>query len=358
MSETYIIAEAGVNHNGSVEMAVKLVEAAAKAGADAVKFQTSLSDTVISRHAPKAEYQMQTTGRGESQLDMVKKLILRTDDYAMILNACRENHIEFLSTPFDLWAVEFLVETCHVSRLKLPSGEVTYAPLLLSAARTQKPIILSTGMCTLGDIERALGILAFGYLYGEDPQNIEDCFRIYHTADGQRVLREKVSLLHCTTEYPAPYEDVNLHCIQTMRQAFGLPVGYSDHTQGICIPMAAVACGARMIEKHLTLDRSLPGPDHKASIEPDMLKEMVQGIRCTEQAMGDGIKRPSPSERKNIAIARKSLVAKCSIRKGEAFTAANLTAKRPGTGISPLRYFEYMGKCAARDYMEDDLIGE
>lgn len=356
MGRVYIIAEAGVNHNGSVDMAKKLVEIAAKSGADAVKFQTFLPVNVAGKNAMKADYQLETTDKKESQLDMLKKLSLDKNSYSQILETCKKNNIEFLSTPFDLWGVRFLAEECNVSKIKIPSGEVTNTPLLIEAARTQKPIILSTGMCTLGDIEAALGIIAFGYLNKKNPKNIEECFKVYNTVEGQNILREKVSLLHCTTEYPAPFEEVNLRCIQTLKNAFNLSVGFSDHTPGISAAVAATALGAEIIEKHFTLDKNLPGPDHKASLEPSELNQMVAEIRKIEKALGDGVKRPSKSEEINLPIVRRSLTARQKIKKGELFTEENLTVKRPATGISPLYYYETLGKTASRDYAEDDLI--
>lgn len=356
MGRVYIIAEAGVNHNGSVELAKKLVEIAAKSGADAVKFQTFLPVNVAGKNAMKADYQLETTDKKESQLDMLKKLSLDKNSYSQILETCKKNNIEFLSTPFDLWGVCFLAEECNVSKIKIPSGEVTNTPLLIEAARTQKPIILSTGMCTLGDIEAALGIIAFGYLNKKNPKNIEECFKVYNTVEGQNILREKVSLLHCTTEYPAPFEEVNLRCIQTLKNAFNLSVGFSDHTQGISAAVAATALGAEIIEKHFTLDKNLPGPDHKASLEPSELNQMVAEIRKIEKALGDGVKRPSKSEEINLLVVRRSLTARQKIKKGELFTEENLTVKRPATGISPLYYYETLGKTANCDYAEDDLI--
>ena len=356
MSKIYIIAEAGVNHNGSVELAKKLIDVAAKSGVDAVKFQTFLPSEIISKNAPKAAYQLETTDKNESQLEMIKKLMLDEKSYQEILSACRDNNVEFLSTPFDLWAVHFLSDKCNVSKLKISSGEVTNAPLLIEAARTHKPIILSTGMCTLGDIERALGIIAFGYLNDCAPKSIEECFKAYNTEAGQKILKEKVSLLHCTTEYPAPDEEVNLRCIQTLKQAFNLPVGYSDHTRGIGVSVAAVALGAQIIEKHFTLDKNLPGPDHKSSLNPAELNQWVEEIRRVEKALGDGIKRPSPSEKINLPIVRRSLVASRKIQKDELFSIENITVKRPATGISPFQYWEKIGTTAKHDYNEDDLI--
>jgi N,N'-diacetyllegionaminate synthase len=322
-----IIAEAGVNHNGSLERALALVDEAARAGADAVKFQTFRAEQVISRHAPKAEYQQRTTGNAESQLDMVRALELDAAAHRKLVARCRERNLEFLSTPFDLESVALLKEL-GVARLKIPSGEITNPLLLRAAAATGLPLIISTGMSTLGEIEAALAVV------GPAP----------------------ITLLHCTTEYPAPLVDVNLRAMATMAQAFGLPVGYSDHTEGIAVSVAAVALGAVLIEKHFTLDRNLPGPDHKASLEPRELGELVASIRVVEEALGSPRKAPSPSERKNIAIARKSLVAARPIGAGEPFTRENLTVKRPGNGISPMRYDEYLGRPAARDYEEDELI--
>lgn len=354
----YIIAEAGVNHNGSLELAKKLVKAAAEAGADAVKFQTFKAEQVISCHATKAEYQIAMTGDRESQLDMVRKLQLPEEAHFAIVEECKKYHITFLSTPFDLESLRFLDEKCDVGKIKIPSGEVTNAPLLFSAARTHKPIILSTGMCSLGDIETALGILAYGYLNDIRPHKLEECVEVFSSLEGQNVLQEKVTLLHCTTEYPAPVEDVNLKCMETMETAFGLPVGYSDHTKGIAVPIAAVALGATVVEKHFTLDRNMEGPDHKASLEPDDLSAMVKAIRVVEKAIGDGRKVVVASERKNKCIARKSLIANTDIRKGELFTEDNLAVKRPGDGMSPLLYWSMIGKESSRAYEADDIIQE
>lgn len=354
----YIIAEAGVNHNGSLKLAKKLVEAAAEAGADAVKFQTFKAEHVISGHAKKAEYQVVTTGNEESQLDMVRKLQLSETAHFALIEECQRYHIAFLSAPFDLESLQFLNEKCSVDKIKIPSGELTNAPFLFSAAHTRKPIIMSTGMSTLGDIETALGILAYGYLESTPPKGIEECAEVFASPEGQAVLQEKVTLLHCTTEYPAPVEDVNLTCMETMRRAFGLSVGYSDHTEGITIPVAAAALGATVVEKHFTLDRNMEGPDHRASLEPDELFAMVRAIRVVEKAIGNGRKFVAKSERKNMNIARKSLIANAVIRKGEIFTEKNLTVKRPGDGMSPLLYWSMIGEVASRDYEADERIWE
>ncbi|MBH0328291.1 hypothetical protein ABH14_00500 [Brevibacillus brevis] len=358
MTKTFIIAEAGVNHNGSLEMAKELVYCAAKAGADAVKFQTFRAKSIISKHAEKADYQKRTTGVEESQLEMVQKLELSLEMHQELVETCKQCNIKFLSTPFDLESVDLLAEEIGVDLLKLPSGEITNAPLLLKAALTGLPIILSTGMSNLGEIEEALGVLAFGYLRFSQAPSIREFQEAYASEEGQQVLREKVTLLHCTTEYPAPYVDVNLRSMDTLAAAFQLPVGFSDHTAGIAVPIAAVARGAQVIEKHFTLDRTLPGPDHQASLEGAELKQMIDSIRQVELSLGKAYKMPTPSEQKNKFIARKSLVAACSIQKGEILTIDNLTAKRPGTGIPPIRIWDLIGKVASKDYEQDELIQE
>ncbi len=328
-----IIAEAGVNHDGSLARALALVDAAAAAGADVVKFQTFRSTELVSRHAPKAAYQKKTTDAAESQLDMVRALELDEAAHRELIARCEQRGVRFLSTPFDEASVALLM-SLGVPRLKIPSGEITNPLLLRACARAGVPLLLSTGMSTLGDIEAALAVIA-------------------QASPG---AEQRVTLLHCTTEYPAPVEDVNLRAMQTMAQAFGLPVGYSDHTDGIAVSVAAAALGAVVIEKHFTLDRSLPGPDHKASLEPRELGELVRAVRAVEQALGEPKKGPSPSERKNLPVARKSLVAARAIRRGERFSTENLTVKRPGSGISAMRYDEWIGRVAERDYAEDELI--
>jgi len=353
----FIIAEAGVNHNGSLDRAFQLVDAAADAGADAVKFQTFKADSLVSRAAPKAQYQVATTGADESQHEMIRKLELDEAAHAALIAHCRERRIEFLSTPFDPESLELLAGKFGIARIKLSSGDITNAPLLLLAARSGKPVILSTGMSTLDEVAAALGVLAFGYREAHAKPSIAAFDRCFATAEGRAALGDKVVLLHCTTEYPAPMADVNLRAMGTLRDAFGLPVGYSDHTPGIAIPTAAVALGAVVIEKHFTLDRSLPGPDHKASLEPDELKQMVRAIREVEAALGSPIKQPAPSELGNRPVARKSLVAARDIVMGEVFTPENLAVKRPGDGISPVRYWEWLGKVADRDYHRDEKVG-
>ncbi len=352
----FIIAEAGVNHNGSLDLAKRLIEVAAEAGADAVKFQTFKADKLVSRGAPKAAYQIEHTDASESQHEMIRKLELDEAAHVVLAEYCKSKDIEFLSTPFDLESLEMLVRKFDISSIKIPSGDITNAPLLLEAARTGKPVILSTGMSTLGEIEMALGVLAFGYTAKDESPSLAAFEKAYCSAKGRKALQDKVTLLHCTTEYPAPFGDINMRSMATLQHAFGLPVGYSDHTQGIAIPVAAVAMGAVIIEKHFTLDNDLPGPDHKASLEPDELRQMVRSIREVELALGSTIKQPAASELKNRPIARKSLVAASDIRKGELFTRDNLAVRRPGDGISPVYYWEWLGRIADRDYLQDDKV--
>ncbi|MDB0047982.1 N-acetylneuraminate synthase [Burkholderiaceae bacterium] len=330
--KTLIIAEAGVNHNGDLKRAKQLVASAAAAGANLVKFQTFVTSKVIAFHASKAPYQKGVTDPGESQYDMVCKLELSRADHEVLIEECRRHGIGFFSTAFDAESFDLLVEL-GVDCVKIPSGEITNLPLLRYVTRLGLPVILSTGMANLGEIEAALEVI-----------------------EQAGTPRSLVTILHCTTEYPAPMGDVNLKAISSLRAAFGCEVGYSDHTAGIEIPIAAVALGATVIEKHFTLDRNLPGPDHKASLEPYELKAMVDAIRNVEHALGDGIKRPSPSDLKNKAIARKSLVAIRRISAGERFSADNITAKRPGTGLSPMRWDEVLGSKAPRDFDPDELI--
>ncbi len=354
---TFIIAEAGVNHNGDLALAKRLIDAGAACGADAVKFQTFQADQVVTRQAPKAEYQTKTTGTSESQLDMIRVLQLDEAAHLELIDHARQRAVTFLSTPFDLPSLEFLTTRCGLRTIKTPSGEITHPPYLLAVARASQHVILSTGMSTLAEVEAALGILAFGFVAaaGSSP-NPGDFEKAFVSTAGQKALRQRVTLLHCTTEYPAPYGEVNLRALDTLSTAFGLPVGYSDHTLGCHVSTAAVARGAVVIETHLTLDRNLPGPDHKASLEPAEFQALIRQIREVEYALGDGGKRPTESEWKNRAIARKSLVAATMIRAGEVFTRDNLTCKRPGSGVSAARWYEMLGVVASRDYAPDDLI--
>ncbi len=329
-----IIAEAGVNHNGSLDIAIKLIDQAVEAGVDIIKFQTFKSEKLVSKSARQADYQKKNIGSSadDSQLNMLKKLELSEKDHEELIAYCQEKDIKFFSTAFDMDSIEYL-HSLKMGLWKIPSGEITNYPYLKKIAQYGEPTILSTGMCELSDIEAAVNALL---------------------ANGLR--KEQITVLHCNTEYPTPYEDVNLRAMQEIKDKFGVNIGYSDHTKGIEVPIAAVALGATVIEKHFTLDRTMPGPDHKASLEPDELKQMVSSIRHIESALGDGHKKVSESERKNIAIARKSIVAACSIKKGEILTEENLTVKRPGTGISPMRWEEVIGTKAIKDYEEEDLI--
>ncbi len=345
----FIIAEAGVNHNGEPEMALALVDAAAKARADAVKFQTFKAESLATGSAPKAQYQETAAGGGESQLGMLRRLELGEDLHLELMARCIERKIQFLSSPFDAGSLDFLVNGLGLKTIKIPSGEITNGPLLLQAALSGRDIIMSTGMSTLKEVEEALSVIAFGYARSGQPSR--GAFKAaFDSIEGQGALKEKVTLLHCTTEYPAPFEDANLKAMDALSETFGLAVGLSDHTQGISVAIAAAARGAAMIEKHLTLDKTLPGPDHQASLEPGEMKEMVGAIRNVEAALGDGAKEPKPSEMKNIPITRKSLTALRAIKAGEPFSEENLGAKRPGGGISPMEYWDWMGKPASRDY--------
>jgi len=357
-NHTLIIAEAGVNHNGSIDLALELIDSAAEAGADVVKFQTFKAENLATKAAEQAPYQTRNTGQIETQYDMLKKLELDEKSHTLLAEHCKRRNIIFLSTPFDVESLDLLVNKFDLPYIKISSGDITNAPFLLEVAKTQKNIILSTGMCTLGDVEQALGVLAFGFIGSKEPPTISAFEKSYASHEGRSALTAKVTLLHCTTEYPAPFEDVNLNAMGTMRCAFSLAVGYSDHTSGIAIPIAAVALGAVVIEKHFTLDRGLPGPDHKASLEPDELKKMVDGIRQIEVAMGSSIKKPSAIELKNRVIGRKSVVALKNISDGEMLSSNNLSIKRPGNGISPIHYWDLLNQKAKKSYTEDDEINQ
>ena len=331
--KVFIIAEAGVNHNGSLARAKEMVKVAARAGVDAIKFQTFKAETLVTKDAAKANYQIKTSGEDETQFEMLKKLELSYESHLELTAACKLNHIEFLSSPFDLTAID-LLNKMGMKKWKIPSGEITNLPYLRKIACLGQEIILSTGMADLEEIKAAVSVF---------------------TRVGLPL--EKISILHCNTEYPTPMSDVNLRAMQTIKDSFSeIKTGYSDHTKGIEIPIAAVAMGATVIEKHFTLDRALPGPDHKASLLPDELAQMVRAVRNIEVALGDGIKQPSRSEKKNIPIARKSISASCNIAAGEKFTEDNLTVKRPGTGINPMKWDEIIGKYATKNYSKDDLI--
>lgn len=328
-----IIAEAGVNHNGSLDLAKQLIDKAVEAGVDIIKFQTFKSEKLVSKAAKQAEYQQRNIGKkDQGQLAMLKKLELSQADHKKLIVYCNEKGIRFFSTAFDMDSIDYL-HSLNMGLWKIPSGEITNYPYLRKIAQYQEPVILSTGMCELADIEAALNVLLqFG------------------------VKKEQITILHCNTEYPTPFADVNLKAMLEIGEKFGVQIGYSDHTKGIEVPIAAVALGATVIEKHFTLDRNMEGPDHKASLEPDELKAMVSAIRNIEQALGSGHKTISESERKNIEIARKSIVAACPIKVGELLTEENLIVKRPGNGINPMRWNEVVGTCAIRNYNEEDPI--
>jgi len=353
---TFVIAEAGVNHNGSLDLALQLVDVAADAGADAVKFQTFKAENGVTKSATKAEYQKQTTGSETSQYEMLKKLELDDAMHQALARHCVERDIEFMSTAFDPDGLSYLIDVIGVSRLKISSGEITNAALLFHAGRSGKPVILSTGMSTLDEVESALGVLAFGYMGGDMPPDAAGFEAAFASSAGMAALVENVSLLHCTTEYPTPFEDVNLRAMATLKNRFGLVAGYSDHSSGITVPVAAVALGARICEKHFTISRTLPGPDHAASLEPAELGRMIQSIREVEAALGSSDKVPTPSEYKNISVVRKSLVAATDIAAGELFNSINLGIKRPGEGRSPMSYWDVLGQPSGRAYSKDEYI--
>jgi len=332
MSKVFIIAEAGVNHNGSIELAKKLIEVASESGADAVKFQTFKAEKLVSKSAQKAEYQKQTTDKTESQFDMIKKLELDLDTHKELISYCEQNNIMFLSTPFDHDSIE-LLNNLGLEIFKIPSGEITNLPYLRHIGKLGKKVILSTGMADIGEIEDALDVL------------IE-----------AGTKKENITVLHANTMYPTPMEDVNLKAMVTIGNTFDIAFGYSDHTLGIEVDISAVAMGASCIEKHFTLDKTMEGPDHKASLEPDELKAMVKAIRNIELALGSSVKKPSRSEMPNMQIARKSIVAKAEIKKGDKLSEENITIKRPGNGINPMRWDEIVGSVALKDYKEDELI--
>lgn len=331
-NRTLIIAEAGVNHNGDLRLAKQLIDVAAEAGVDLVKFQTFNADRLVTRTAKKAGYQTQTTDSKESQHEMLRRLELSEAMHRELIAHCAVRNVGFFSTGFDIESVELLLSLGQ-DYFKIPSGEITNLPYLRHIGQLGKTVILSTGMATLGDIEAALDVL-----------------------EQAGTARAQITVLHCTTEYPTPMNEVNLRAMQSIHAAFGLAVGYSDHTPGIEVAIAAVAMGATVIEKHFTLDRNLPGPDHKASLEPVELKCMVAAIRNIEVALGDGIKRLTQSEARNKPVGRKSLVASQTIKAGEVFTPHNITTKRPGTGISPMRWDKVIGRTSPRDFLPDELI--
>lgn len=360
MKPVYIIAEAGVNHNGEADLAFKLVDAAVDAGADAVKFQTFTAEKLITKTAAKAKYQNETTDESESQYEMLKRLELNQSDHYELQAYCKEKGIEFLSTAFDEDSLKFLHHQLGLTKLKIPSGELTNAPLVLAHARTGSDLIVSTGMTNIEDIEKTLGIIAYGFLHSTDQQIPgEKLFaQSYASPEGRSLLKEKVTLLHCTSEYPAPFEEINLKAMESMSRLFGLAVGYSDHSLGLTIPIAATACGATVIEKHFTLDSTMEGPDHRASLEPVELAAMVKAIREVSTAMGDGTKKVTPSEIENQKVARKSIVAAKDILKGEKYSEENLCIMRPEGGLPPIHYWNILGTVAQSSSRKGDLIND
>jgi N-acetylneuraminate synthase len=356
MKSTLIIAEAGVNHNGSLDLGYRLIDAAADAGADVVKFQSFKAEALATSAAPKAAYQKETTGEAQSQYAMLKALEMSEAMHRALQMHAQDRDIEFLSTPFDESGVD-LLRGLGLKRLKLPSGEITNGPFLLHAARAGLPLIVSTGMATMSEVEEALAVLAFGITMPADAKPSHVAFdAAYRSEAGKRSLRNHVTLLHCTTQYPAPVSSANLLAISTMQKALGIPIGYSDHTVGVAVAIAAVALGACVIEKHLTLDKTMQGPDHRASAEPEDLRAMITAIRSVERALGDGIKAPQAAELANIPVARKSLVARHALAAGHMIMPADLTAKRPGGGVSPMEFWDLIGTRTKRALSQDDQI--
>lgn len=355
---TYIIAEAGVNHNGSFFLAKQLVDAAKDAGVDAVKFQTFKAENLVTKTAEQANYQVKNMGEASSQYQMLKELELTFEEFKKLKMYCDQQQIHFLSTPFDFESVDFLVDKLQMDIVKISSGELTNLPFLHYIATKQKEMIISTGMATMQEIHEALAIIAYGLAFPGQKVNYDEVTQFYLKEGTKQLLQKYVTILHCTTEYPAPFDSINLLAMQDIRQQTQLKTGFSDHSQGINLPIAAVAQGAMVIEKHFTLDKSLPGPDHIASLEPNELKEMTEAIRQVEHALGDGEKNPAEVELKNKVVARKSLVALKPIEEGEAFTISNLGVKRPGSGIHPKLYWTYLNKTAKKSYSQDELIDE
>lgn len=355
MKDTFIIAEAGVNHNGELNLAFDLIDAAKEARVDAVKFQTYRTENLVTKTAVQAEYQKQNIGSTSSQYEMLKKLELSYDDFRQLKNHCDKNNILFLSTPFDIESADFLIKDLELPLMKIPSGEITNAPYLYNIAKYDVEVILSTGMATIEEIHHALAFIAYGYSQNESV-SFEAVKNFYKTEQAQEVIRDKVSILHCTSEYPTPIKEVHLNTMNHLSEEFHLPIGLSDHSEGILASVVAVGMGAKIIEKHFTLDKKMEGPDHKASLNPSELKEFVQSIRMVEEMLGNDKKEPVEIELKNRSIARKSLVAANEITKGEYFTTDNLTIKRPGTGIEPYYYWDYLGSKSDKKYKIDEVI--
>lgn len=351
----YIIAEAGVNHNGDIDRAKQMIDVAKGAGADAIKFQTFTAQELVTKQASQAEYQTKNIGKETTQYEMLKALEISAQDHKVLIAHCEKKGIHFMSSAFSIESARFLSEDCAIKTIKLGSGELTNAPLLLAVAQSKINVILSTGMSTVSEVKDALSVLAFGYFENDDAQPSQTAFGDAYKKHKNR-LKDKVSILQCTTDYPCAPEFANLNAMETLRREFGCPIGFSDHTLGDHIVIAAVAKGAKIVEKHFTLDRNLPGPDHKASLEADELKEMIKKIRDVEAAFGHGERKPFPPEEKIKLNARKSIVAKNPISKGEAFTENNITTKRPENGLSPMLYWDMLGKQAQQNFDEDEAI--
>lgn len=354
----YIIAEAGVNHNGNLELAYELIDTAVNAQVDAVKFQTFVADSLVTLSAKKADYQVELTDSEESQHSMLRRLELTQEEFTALKDYTQKKGIDFLSTAFDNLSLDFLHNKLNLQTLKVPSGEITNGPFLLEHALTGCNLIISTGMANIDEIRMALSVVAFGYINkskNKHPSSI-DFKNAFQSDEGQKLLKEKTTLLHCTTQYPAPLEDINLLAMNCLKEEFGLKVGYSDHSKGIQIPIAAVAMGAQIIEKHFTLDCTMEGPDHQASLEPDELRCMVSSIRSTELALGSDIKKITSSELNNRDIVRKSIFAIQDIKQGELISDLNVGIKRPGTGLSPNLYWDLLGKPASRAFKTGEAI--
>lgn len=355
MKPVYVIAEAGVNHNGDLSLARELVDRAADAGANAVKFQTFDAKKLASRSAPKAGYQKQTTEAGESQLEMLRKLELPREWHHELRERALARGIEFLSTAFDPDSLDFL-ETLDMPFYKVPSGEITNGPLLWKFARQRRPLVVSTGMATLSEVEQALAVIAHAFNVDEEPAHVDEVWQGWSRAEWRRSLQGRVTVLHCTSQYPTPMHEVNLAAMDTLAHAFGLPVGYSDHTEGVLVPVAAVARGAVLIEKHFTLDRTMPGPDHRASLEPDELARMVREIRAIALALGDGAKSPQASEWDTRKAARQQVVVTRDVRAGDRFARADLSTARSGHGLPPTALWGLVGTTATRDHQGGDTV--
>lgn len=356
MDKTYVIAEAGVNHNGSLDMAHQLIHEAARIGADAIKFQSFRTDDIVIPESPKADYQNKSAPESQTQYELLKSLELPVDAYSELKKSCDALNIDFISTPFDLKSLDSLL-AIGVTCIKISSGDITFGPLLLKAAQSGKQVILSTGMADKNEIENALAVLAYGYLKpNRNPLNFNEILKNYSSEIAHKKLFENVTVLHCTSEYPAPYEELNLRAMQTIKETFKVNVGYSDHSPGVLVPCLAVAMGAQIIEKHITLDCSLPGPDHTASLDVNTFSEMIKQIRLTENVLGSSKKEPTAAELKNKPIVRRGLYTKRPITKGETILSNDLQALRPMAKKTPMQYWDCINQVAEIDYEETEAL--